>query len=182
MAAAAIRAVGRLGLNNTMFNVEFIGEHIIEVNARMCYQFADLYEKVDGINGYEIQTALACGERPAFRRGAGEFGVAASFPLLVFEDHRLVRIPDSAALRGEFPDLRLHTYGRVGHRLSDDEFYADGYRYAIINLGARDPDELMTRSDRVKARLGFQLEPVGRAGFWRRLRDLKPVALISAPR
>ena len=74
MAGIGRRVMRRLGLRWTMFNVEMNWNpatdrvHIIEVNPRISGQFGDLYQKVDGVNGYECMLALARGERPPVRR------------------------------------------------------------------------------------------------------------------
>ena len=81
----AVAVVRRLGLRHTLFNVEMMYDvrrdrvFIIEVNPRMCGQFADLYEKVDGRSGYDVALALAVGERPRERRRT-PLRVASSFP------------------------------------------------------------------------------------------------------
>ena len=54
-----------------MYNQENDTIHIIEINPRMCSQFADLFEKVDGTNTYEYALALATGVRPHVSHGNG---------------------------------------------------------------------------------------------------------------
>jgi predicted ATP-grasp superfamily ATP-dependent carboligase len=73
-----------MGFNNSLFNIEFMYNprartiHIIEINPRMAAQFADLYEKVDGFNAYEVLFALAIGERPSIQLREGRYRMAAS--------------------------------------------------------------------------------------------------------
>ena len=43
------------------FNIQLVGDHVIEINPRIAYQFADLYHKVDGFSSYACQIALAAG-------------------------------------------------------------------------------------------------------------------------
>jgi len=152
--------VPRLGLDRTVFNVEMFadGDHVrvLEVNPRMAYQFADLYEKVDGINTYEIQLALATGVEPRLERGRGKWRVASSFVFRKFGDARLVRQPAADALKADFPDARLRTYGTVGRRLSDVEKGVESYRYGIVNLGGDGWDDLAARFERAKRNLAWE--------------------------
>ncbi|MDE1977547.1 MAG: ATP-grasp domain-containing protein, partial [Elusimicrobia bacterium] len=78
MESLALRLMSSIGFDDGCFNVEMIynagreSVHIIEVNPRMCSQFSDLYEKVDGTSGHAVQMAIASGERPSFSRRAGK--------------------------------------------------------------------------------------------------------------
>lgn len=88
----ARRALQTVGFDRGLFNIEFIYDarrdsvHIVEVNPRMASQFADLYEKVDGINTYDILVDLALGRVPAKRRRQGRYKVAVSHVMRRFED------------------------------------------------------------------------------------------------
>ncbi len=159
------RIAPRLGLSDTVFNVEMFHDpeadtiHIVEVNPRMAYQFADLYEKVDGINTYDVQLALATGEAPAIHRGRGAHRVATSFVFRKFEDALLSRHPgadDIARLRLRFPDARVRLYGEPGRRLSRIEKGVESYRYAIVNLGGASWDDLDARFEDAKRCLPFE--------------------------
>jgi biotin carboxylase len=163
--------VERLGLRQTMFNLELMFDEatgrlaIVEVNPRMCGQFADLYEKVNGRNGYEVALDLALGRDPAFERGAGRSRAAASVPLRVFEPVRVARAPgleEIAALEAEVPGLRVWSEVKTGDVLADFASCEDGHsaRYAIVNLGAPDRAELDRRLEAVRSRLGFVFEPL----------------------
>ncbi len=162
----ARRLIARLGLNRTLWNVEMFWDpardtvHVVEVNPRMAYQFADLYEKVDGTNSYDVALALATGEAPRFVRGAGTCGAAASFVLREFRDSLVALAPseeDVARLRAEFPDARVRIYAKVGRRLSQLERGVEGYRLAIVNLGGRDRADLEARWRRARGMLRFEL-------------------------
>jgi hypothetical protein len=129
----------------------------------MCGQFADLYQKVDGTNGYEIALQLAVGERPVVQRGRGDHRVAASFPLRVFQPTRVRRAPDSEDLRAAeamYPGTLVWIECETGQQLANFESLEDGAsaRYAIVNVGASDRGALTDRFDAVYARLGIELE------------------------
>src|SRR5262249_54752160 len=70
MAAIAAQALRALSFDHGVFNVEMFHDPatgritILEVNPRVAYQFADLYEKVEGFNTYDAVLALATGEPP----------------------------------------------------------------------------------------------------------------------
>lgn len=57
----------RAGFDNGLFGIKMFQEpmsgeiHIIEITPRMCPQFVDLIEKVNGINTYEFALAIAAG-------------------------------------------------------------------------------------------------------------------------
>jgi len=169
--AAACRTAAAFGLRWTMWNVEFLWDPqtdrigIVEINPRLCGQFADLYEKVDGVNGYRIALELACGMVPEVRRGAGVWAVAASFPLRVFEPVRVLAVPsegDLAAARALSPQAMAWNEVRAGDVLDDFATADDGasYRYAVINVGAASHGELQGQCDRVSERLGYRFGPV----------------------
>jgi biotin carboxylase len=169
MRDVAGRLMTRSGLECSLFNVEMTYDDdadrvaVIEVNPRMCGQFADLYEKVDGVSGYEVALSLAVGERPRLERGAGPYAVAASFPLRTFEEVRVVRAPspeDVAAAEAIHPGTLVWVECAAGGELADFDRYEDGFscRYGIVNLGASDRDALLARYEEVRQRLGFELE------------------------
>lgn len=165
------RVVPRLGLERTLFNIELVCDPatgriaILEINPRMCGQFADLYQKVDGTNGYEVALQLAVGERPVVRRHGGDHRVAASFPLRVFQPSCVRRAPkpeDLHATEALYPGTLVWVECETGQVLANFESVEDGCsaRFAVINLGAPDHDALQDRLEAVRARLGFELEGV----------------------
>ena len=169
MEELARRLARHSGLDQTMFNIEMFYDKsadalsVIEINPRMAGQFADLYEKVDGTNGYEIALALAAGERPALRRRKGRFGAASSLPLRVYEPVRVVEAPGEAEIRAAesvAPGTLVWSHCRKGQTLADFESGQDGfsYRYAVVNAGAPTGSELRSLLDHVVQRLGFRFE------------------------
>jgi biotin carboxylase len=182
MGALALRVAGALGLEHTLFNVELVWDPatgrigIIEINPRICGQFADLYHKVDGTHGYGVAFDLATGRAPRLRQREGRFAAAASFPLRAFEPARVRRVPDAerlAALAREDPDTLVWIECQSGERLldpgageaeRDETDHEDGasHRYAVINLGGDSREHLAARLERLRADLGLELEPLGR--------------------
>lgn len=143
-----------IGFNNGFFNIEFMYNpttnevHIIEVNPRFASQFADLYEKVDGVNGYELLLQIVTGAQPIVKKNKGKYNIAASCVLRVFEDKKVKTVPtkkDWDNFYTEFPDARGYIYAKPGIQLSD--LYQDGksFRYGLIHLGARDRQELLEK-------------------------------------
>lgn len=167
----ARRVVAELGLDRTLFNIEMTWEAatdriaIVEVNPRLCGQFADLYQKVDGTSGYEVALDLATGGDPRPRRGAGPYAAAASFPLRVFAPARVTAAPDAAALaRAEalHPGTLVWSECAPGDALADFDVDEDGasHRYAVVNLGGADRGDLDARLAEVRDALGYAMAPL----------------------
>jgi biotin carboxylase len=172
LADVACRAVRELGLERTLFNVEMAWDPdadrvaIVEVNPRICGQFADLYQKVDGTHGYEVALALSLGERPCVRRGQGPYRTAASFPLRVFEPSCVLRAPGPggiAAAEARFPGTLVWSECADGEVLADFDVDEDGasHRYAVVNLGAASREELDARLAELAAGLDYAMAPLG---------------------
>lgn len=170
MAEVARRTIRELELERTLWNVEMTWDPetdrvaIIEVNPRICGQFGDLYQKVDGANSYEVALALALGERPRPRHREGRFAAAASFPLRVFEPSRVLAAPSAAeiaAAEAAFPGALVWSECAVGEELADFEQGEDGasHRYAVVNLGGASREDLDARLAALRARLGYRIRP-----------------------
>src|ERR1044071_2866192 len=171
MACIAKKVLRRIGYDNGMFNIEMFYDakkdliQIVEINPRMVGQFADLLEKVDGTNTYEIMLALAAGERPVVKKREGKFKVAASFVLRCFEDKRIVRLPDRKQIsdvKRLMPETLVHLFYEEGERMSDYEHMDDveSYSYAMINMGAQDRSSLLAAFDQAKKRLTFSFADI----------------------
>lgn len=172
MADIAVRVVRRLGLRHTLFNIEMTYDvrrdriFIVEVNPRMCGQFADLYEKVDGTNGYEVALALAVGERPVVRKGAGRYRCASSYPLRIFQPSNVVKAPSAeeiAAAERLYPGTLIWPECSQNDALDDFETLEDGKsaRYGIVNLGAPDRETIQHRFEELRRALDYRFAPVG---------------------
>ena len=167
MGDTAARLMKEIGFNNSLFNIEMMYDSsrdkisIIEINPRMSSQFADLYEKVDGVNSYEIQLKLALGTPVSYSRRNGKYAVAASFVLRTFADQRITRVPGNKEIKiveERFPDARIELFGAPGDMLSD--LFQDGvsYRYGVINLGGMNWGELTTFFKECEKTLTFTFE------------------------
>jgi biotin carboxylase len=157
-----------LGFDNGLFNIEMMYGadtdriFIIEINPRMASQFADLYEKVDGTNSYEILLAIGQGRAPQFTRRQGRHRFAASCVLRTFEDHLVLALPseaDIARLSRLYPDIRVELHGAVGGKLSDELQDGQSYRYGIVNLGGRDRADVLAQFAACRDKLGIVLQP-----------------------
>jgi len=165
------RVVGAHGLDQTLFNVELLYNAaadrigIVEINPRLCGQFADLYQKVDGTNTYEVALALAAGRRPTVRHREGAHRFAASLPLRVFTPSRVLQAPrpeDVRAAEALFPGTLIWVECDTGQNLCDFDRAEDGCsaRYAIVNAGAADRERLAEHFEAIQSRLGFAFEPL----------------------
>jgi len=156
-----------LGLGPTLFNAEFFHDardrvSLIEINPRPCGQFADLYEKVDGTNGFELVLALASGRVPTARRRAGTFAAAASIPLRVFRTTRLRRVPERAhqeEIERRFPGTLVWSDCQSGEllRVASDVEDGQSVRYGVINLGGASRSDIQEKSAVIARELAFDL-------------------------
>jgi len=170
MADIARRVVPALGLTHTCFNLELTWDAasdalgLIEVNPRLAGQFGDLWQKTLGLNGYEIALALAAGDAPA-RPSSGPFAFAASVPLRTFAAVRVERAPLGeriAAVEAAWPGTHAWWECATGDVLQDFDTAGEGqgWRYGVVNLGARTRAELETKACAVVADLGARLVPL----------------------
>lgn len=164
MAAVAGRLLAALGYDHGAFNVELVWDPaseavgVVEVNAKLASQFTDLFAKVDGESSYAPLLDLALGRTPTWRRGAGPHAVAASFPLRVFADGVVRRVPTESeltALRARHPDLRLEVAVRRGDRLAGGLQDGQSFRYAVLNVGGSSLAELEAVRHEVSALFAF---------------------------
>ena len=169
MAGIAERLMSGLGFDNGMFNVEMMYDAredriaIIEINPRMASQFADLYEKVDGTNSYEVLLDLGCGVRPSPKRRQGKYRFAASCVLRTFEDGVVAALPCEerlAEIERAYPDIRVEVHATSGRKLSDELQDGTSFRYGIVSLGGRDRAEVLRQFAACQAELGIVLLPV----------------------
>jgi len=169
MSDIAIRFMRSIGFDNGLFNIEMMYDedkdtiHIIEANPRMCPQFADLMEKVNGVNTYEVALDIAAGRRPTLLHESARFGAAASLVSRLFEDKLVKRVPtrDELIRFGErFPDARLKILCRQGHRLSEELQDGRSYRYALLHLGGKSREDVLRRYASALVSLDFEFADV----------------------
>lgn len=169
MKSAAEKCMGGLKFNNGLFNIEFIYNQqkdtvsIIEINPRISSQFADLYEKVDGTNSYEILVSIATGNSPLPKQRKGFFKYAASCVLRAFEDKLVKAVPSSRSIekvRNLFPETRIEIFAEPGQCLSAGLQDGKSFRYCVIDLGGQTIRELEEKLEICKEILQFEMEGV----------------------
>ncbi len=175
LACAALKA---LDFAHGIFNVELFWDEatqrasIIEVNPRMAAQFADLYEKVHGINLFEMLTELNLGHAVKWQPYAGQYGAAASFVYRVFDE--TPKFPPSGVqlenLRRRYPDAIFTADFKYGASRTREQRWLGSHRYALLNLGGKDHDDLMVQFARANADLNFDIAPTGLKGVLHALR------------
>ncbi|HLL56203.1 MAG TPA: ATP-grasp domain-containing protein [Myxococcaceae bacterium] len=167
MRDVAVRFMKGAGFDHACFNIEMFYDpkrdavSIIEVNPRMSYQFADLYERVDGMSTYDVQLRLATGTKVGWRPGGGRDRAAASFVMRRFSDARVLRVPSEAELawvRERFPGTLVQLLCDAGERLSQHDQDVGSFRYAIVNMGAPSRASLFERYREAEERLTFSFE------------------------
>ena len=132
-----------LGIDHGPFNVELVYDHrcdhiyVLEMHPRISYQFADLYEDVDGTNTYDLMLDLAVGNAPVVRHREGKHASSASLVIRKFQGKRVVRMPTPETLGGfveRNPTARVELFAKLGSM--NPEMRAMGsYRCALINVG-----------------------------------------------
>jgi hypothetical protein len=174
MAILTTRAVQSLGFDHGCFNVELVWDdqtdkiQLIEVNPRLAAQFGDLYEKVTGVNTYQLLLDLTLGCTPRARPARGAFGAAASFVFREFNG--AVKIaPDRAQiawLGATYPDALLNSYIKEGNSRWREVKWLGSYRYAVLNLGGHDRQDLLSRYDDVCRHIPFEVKrSIGVGGY-----------------
>ncbi len=164
MGIIAQKIMKKINFDNGMFNIELMHNpntndiHIIEINPRMPSQFADLFEKVNGINLYEILCNGVLGITQQ-KKSAGIHSIAASFVLRIFEDKKVVKIPSQKEIEkvlSLMPDARIQITASEGNMLSEEFQDGKSYRYCLIHLGARDKQELLEKYEFCLKHLPFK--------------------------
>lgn len=157
-----------IGFDNGIFNIEFFYDDrddsikIIEINPRMASQFADMMEKVNGTNTYEIQASLALGMEPKDKKRTGRSKYAASFVLRSFKNRKILKLPGRSGIKKVkqlYPEARIEIYGREGAMLSGTLQDFQSYRYGIINLGGDSREELFEKYNTCMEYLKFEFSP-----------------------
>jgi len=167
MAEIAKVFISSIGFDNGVFNIEFFYDpeedtvKIIEANPRMASQFADLMEKVEGINTYKIQIDLSLEKEPYFKKRSGIFKYATSFVLRSFKDKRIIKLPDKNDIEkvlSIYPEARIEIYGKEDAFLSEELQDMQSYRYGVINLGGNSRQELNDKYRQSLSLLKFKFE------------------------
>ena len=115
MADIAKRLMSGLGFDNFMFNIEMMYDArddriaVIEINPRMASQFADLYEKVDGTNAYEVLLDLGIGVGP--RRNGGKANIASPRAVSCGPSRTVLSRPYLARKGSPRPNAPIRTSG-----------------------------------------------------------------------
>lgn len=169
MTNIASKAIKGLGFNNGIFNIEFMYNpktnaiQIIEINPRMASQFADIFEKVDGTNTYEVLLDIATGQKPVYNHKKGKYMCASSFVLRTFQDQLILKLPSVKDVEKTymlFPDVRIEIFGTQGNKLSDELQDGKSFRYGLIHLGADNEQELYEKFQHCNQLLPFSFYPI----------------------
>jgi len=161
------RVVAALGFDQGQFNVELFYDWatdrmaVIEINPRMSYQFADLFEFVDGSNSYDVLLDLTVGRPPRYVHGGGAFANCASFVLRTFQGKRLRAVPSDADVQrfaGRDNEATVKIYGKSGTSLKSEMKALGSYRYGIINVAAQSLLELFAIHQDAIEQLPFEVD------------------------
>ena len=167
MSIIASKVMTASGFDHSLFNVEMFYDQktdkisIIEINPRMAYQFADLYEKVDGINLYNLQSQLATGEVVNVPHRQGQYKVAASFVPRVLKGQSLVALPSNEVInqfKSKNQDVRVRVIAKEG--LASLSLFQDveSQRIAFFNIGSQSYNEMRKRINNIYEEIGLVIK------------------------
>jgi hypothetical protein len=167
MRELAARLLDGLGYRHGFFNIEMFWDpatdelKLIELNPRLASQLAGLYQRVDGIAPHRMLLELCTGRKPSAQRAPTGCTVAASLVSRRFDGRALDREPDAACLarvQELYPDAAVMLYLKRGLALAREMKWLGSYRYAVVNLGGANEQDLESRYHDIKRLLG--LEPL----------------------
>jgi hypothetical protein len=160
----AERVLAGLGFRHGFFNVEVFWDpesdalKLIEINPRLASQLACLYRRVEGVNPHQMLLELCTGQAPRPQRTSTGCAVAASLVSRRFDGRPLGREPgaeDLARVQRRHPDAAVMLYLKRGAALAREMKWLGSYRYAVINLGARNEADLERRYAEIRQLLGI---------------------------
>lgn len=153
-----------LGIDNTLFNIEFIYNKdddtitLIEINPRMSSHFSPFYENVDNMNLYQIGLDIACGNGPQIPSTPGPYAYAESFVMRTYNDYFVISTPSSQQLQhihSIYPNTSIEIMCASGKYLSEIEQDTFTYRYAIVNVVASSQEEADNTFEHIQSMLSF---------------------------
>ena len=167
--------VDELKLNNTLFNIEFkIDEDrqkvfVIEIHARLSFQFSSLIEKVTGYSPLHAMCAIACGIDPQQEARCAQptFPLCSICVLRTEQNSRVLRRPSAQELdvvARQFPEVEVTVLVEAGKLLSDYIQDAHTFRYAFCSIPGADARDIARKRHAIEALLPFEFEPVAAPG------------------
>jgi hypothetical protein len=151
--------------NNACFNMEFFYDQdtdrltVVEFNPRLGSQLADLYQRVTGLNIFELQLKLALGEDP--RQSTGhptQYTQAASFVFRCFDGAHPPPEPSATQLaefKALLPSAMLLTFHKSAVGLAREYKWLQSHRYAVLHLEGKDGADLQRRFELACKTLGY---------------------------
>ncbi len=160
-----IRAVG---LEHSTFNIEYFWDaenrklQLLEINSRHSQSHAQLFHLVDGRPNHACMVDLALGNQPAMPAQNGEFKVAGTWFLRVFEDGWIKRVPteeEVRALEEKYPGTAIQIEKTADRRLSGD-VAEDSYSYTLAEIftAGQSEEEMVETYNKVVDELNFEIE------------------------
>ncbi|MGR2738866.1 ATP-grasp domain-containing protein [Billgrantia sp. Q4P2] len=170
MAEYARRFMRHIVFDNGPFNIEFYYEEksgriwVLEVNPRLSRSHAAIYGLVDGTPHFQVMVDTALGIEPRMPKRQGRYPVAAKQMLRIFEDGMVHRIPtrdEIARVEATFPGAKVELNVEEGMRLADlqnqDSF---SFELGVLFIGGESHEDLVSRIERCRDMLPFEIEPL----------------------
>ncbi|GAB2500064.1 ATP-grasp domain-containing protein [Nocardiopsis aegyptia] len=169
MAEVATKAIRQVGLDNTLFSVEFFYDpvedrlDVVEINPRHSQAHAELFELVDGIPNHERMLRLALGRSPDLPAGGGEYAVAGQwFHRRFGEDGVPVRVPTDEEVREleeALPGVSIEIVPDRGVPLTElDAQDSYSFELAKITIGAQDGVAMRAKYERCVEGMRFEFD------------------------
>ena len=162
------RVMAHMKFDHSPFNIEYFYDEerdhlsLLEINTRISQSHSYLFEQVDGASNHQVLVELALGNSPKFPRNEGPHRYCNKLHLRHFEDGTVTRVPGEENIekvRAEFPDARVLVQVTDGVRLGElgnQDAYST--RLAVVYLGAKNEDELLSKYERAIDMLGFEVD------------------------
>ncbi len=161
--------LSRVGFDHSFFNMEFFIEDgtdeikVIEFNPRLGSQLADLYGRVDGVDVFAMQLALAQGNDPRLvAKTQTDQTCAASFVFRKFDGAASppeLTSQAKAQFKQQFPDGLLFEFRKSEVGLQREYKWLGSHRYGVMHLGGKDANDLKENYLRACQLLGWPPGP-----------------------
>ena len=168
----ARKAITRIGLNNSPFNIEFFYDqtsdqvYLLEINPRISQAHTDMFAKIHGTSHLSVMIDLCLNRKPRVMERNGKFNQAAHFMVRTFGDGRVIKSPAPEEIKKaelQFPETTIDILVKEGDILSELPALQDSYSYELANIfiGGKDSSDLLEKYNIILETLTFQIQKPG---------------------
>lgn len=168
----ALKAITRIGLNNSAFNIEFFYDqtadqvYLLEINPRISQAHTDMFAKIHGISHLSVMVDLCLNRKPRVMERNGKFNQAAHFMVRTFGNGKVIRVPSPEEIKKAeqlFPETTISILVKEGDMLSELPALQDSYSYELANIfiGGKDSTDLLEKYNSILEILTFEIQKPG---------------------